>query len=220
MAITLSGNGNQPQQSTQPTQSVESVPKKTISLQKGGNLSLTKEAPGLNNILVGLGWDTNKYDGGFDFDLDASVFMLNGDGKVPSNDEFIFYGQKTHASGAVEHTGDNRTGAGDGDDETIKVDLSKVPANIDKIAFTVTIYEATNRKQNFGLVENAYIRIVNAETNEEVVRYDLGEDFSVENSVNVGEIYRYNGEWNFEAVGAGYSNELKGFTDRYGVVLG
>lgn len=191
-----------------------------ITLSKGANLSLTKEAPGLNNILVGLGWDTNGYDGGFDFDLDASAFMLGADGKVPSNNEFIFYGQKTHASDSVQYMGDNKTGVGDGDDEVVRVDLSKVPANIEKIAFTVTIYEAIKRQQNFGQVENSYIRIINAETNEEVVRYDLCEDFSIENSVNVGELYRHNGEWKFKAVGAGYSNELKGFTDKYGVVLG
>ena len=191
-----------------------------LSLQKGATLSLSKTEPGLNKILVGLGWDTNKYSGGFDFDLDASVFMLNENGKVPSNDEFIFYGQTNYKNGSVMHTGDNRTGEGDGDDESIKVELSNIPSNIHKLVFTVTIYEADIRRQNFGQVSNAYIRIVNEDNGKEICRFDLGEDFSVENSVNVGEIYRYNGEWKFRAVGAGYANGLEGFVNDYGVILG
>ena len=191
-----------------------------ISLSKGEKISLTKQAPGLNNILVGLGWDTNRYDGGFDFDLDASVFMLGKNGKVPSNDEFIFYGQTKYKNGSVIHTGDNRTGEGEGDDEAIKVELSKLPDYIQKLVFTVTIYEADLRKQNFGQVDNAYIRIVNEETGNEICRFDLGEDFSIENSVNVGEIYLDNGEWKFEAIGCGYSKGLEGFVDDYGVILG
>ena len=210
MAITLSNSTN----NTNTTQ------RSNISLTKGANLSLTKEAPGLNNLLVGLGWDVNGYDGGCDFDLDVSVFMLGADGKVPSNDEFIFFNQKVHKSGSVEHTGDNRTGIGTGDDEIIKVDLSKVPSNIEKIAFTVTIYDAVNRRQTFGQVENSYIRIVNEDNNQEIVRYDLVEDFSIENAMVVGELYRYNGEWKFKAVGSGFANNLEGLTNKYGVILG
>lgn len=209
MAITLSN----------PTNNTNNTQKSGISLTKGANLSLTKEAPGLNNILVGLGWDVNGYDGGYDFDLDVSVFMLGQDGKVPSSNEFIFFNQKVHQSGSVEHTGDNRTGVGTGDDEIIKVDLSKVPSNIDKIAFAVTIYDAVNRRQTFGQVENSYIRVLNPENNEEVVRYDLVEDFSIENAMTVGELYRHNGEWKFKAIGAGFANNLEGLINKYGVVL-
>ena len=230
MAITLSGNNssattqgggislscNNDTVTTAPAQ-----PKQTgISLTKGASLSLSKQAPGLNNILVGLGWDTNRYDGGHDFDLDTSVFMLGVNGKVPTNDEFIFYGQTKHKTNSVIHTGDNRTGQGSGDDEAIKVSLSNVPSEITKLVFAVTIHEAYARKQNFGQVEDAYIRVVNEETGEEIVRYDLGEDFSIENAVNVGEIYRYNGEWKFKAIGSGYANGLEGFANDYGVILG
>ena len=233
MAITLSGNNpqqNNPntnsggislstQPTTQPTMSAQPVSGGRISLSKGQKVSLTKQAPGLNNILVGLGWDTNRYDGGQDFDLDASVFMLGENGKVPSDAEFIFFNQKTHSSGCIEHMGDNRTGEGAGDDEVININLSKVPSNINKIVFVVTIYDAQNRRQNFGQVENSYIRLVNADTNIETLRFDLGEDFSIENSVNVAEIYRHNGEWKFNAVGAGYANGLEGFAINYGVNL-
>lgn len=188
-----------------------------ISLSKGEKVSLTKEAPGLNNILIGLGWDTNKYDGGFDFDLDASVFLLGEDKKVTGEGDFIFFNNKKHSSGSVEHMGDNRTGDGDGDDEVVKVDLSKVPSNIHRIDFTVTIYDAITRHQNFGQVENAYIRIVNPDTNEEIIRYDLGEDFSVENAVVVGELYRYNNEWKFNAIGSGFENNLAGLCNNFGI---
>lgn len=212
MAITLNNNTNNLTNSNNTQRS-------SISLTKGANLSLTKEVPELNNLLVGLGWDVNGYSGGYDFDLDVSVFMLGEDGKVPSSNEFIFYNQLRHTSGSVEHMGDNRTGAGDGDDEVIKIDLSKIPSNISKIVFTVTIYEAESRCQTFGQVDNSYIRIVNRDNNQEVVRYDLCEDFSVENAINVGELYRYNGEWKFKAVGAGFANNLEGFTTKYGVQL-
>ena len=150
-----------------------------VSLKKGQKVDLTKTNPGLKEVLIGLGWDTNKYDGGKDFDLDSSVFMLGANGKVASDDDFVFYGNLKHKSGAVEHMGDNLTGAGEGDDEQIKIDLSKVPADVEKIDFTVTIYEAEERKQNFGQVENAFIRVVNSATGEELIRYDLGEDFSI-----------------------------------------
>ena len=187
-----------------------------VNLQKGQKVSLTKGNPGLKNILVGLGWDTNKYDGGFDFDLDAAVFLLGEDGKVPTSDEFVFYGNRVHKSGSVEHLGDNLTGVGDGDDEQITVDLSKVPSNVQRIAFTVTIYEADLRHQNFGQVENAYIHIVDQTTNQELIRYDLGEDFSIETAVIVGEIYKNNGEWKFNAVAAGYQGGLEAICRSFG----
>ena len=188
-----------------------------ISLKKGQKVDLTKTNPGLKNILIGLGWDTNKYDGGSDFDLDASVFLLKADGKVNGNEDFVFYGNLKHVSGSVEHLGDNLTGAGEGDDEEIKIDLSKVPENIEKIDFTVTIYEADERKQNFGQVENAFIRVMNAENNEELIRYDLGEDFSVETAVVIGELYRNKGEWKFNAIGSGFSGGLGALGRNYGV---
>ena len=174
-----------------------------ISLSKGQKVDLTKTNPGLKNILVGLGWDVNQFDSGSDFDLDASAFLLGENGKTTSDSDFIFYSNLEHPSGAVTHMGDNRTGAGEGDDEQITVDLTKVPANISRIAFTVTIYEAEARRQNFGQVSNAFIRLVNADTDEEVVRYDLGEDFSIETAMVVGELYRHNGEWKFNAIGSG-----------------
>ena len=188
-----------------------------ISLKKGQKVDLTKTNPGLKNILIGLGWDTNKYDGGKDFDLDASIFLLNADGKVNSDDDFVFYGNLKHVSGSVEHLGDNLTGAGEGDDEQVKIDLSKVPANVEKIDFTVTIYEAEERKQNFGQVENAFIRVVNQDTNEELIRYDLGEDFSIETAVVIGELYRNKGEWKFNAIGSGFSGGLASLGKNYGV---
>ena len=188
-----------------------------ISLKKGQKVDLTKTNPGLKNILIGLGWDTNKYDGGKDFDLDASVFLLNGEGKVNGDEDFVFYGNLKHVSGAVEHLGDNLTGAGEGDDEEIKIDLTKVPEGIEKIDFTVTIYEAEERKQNFGQVENAFIRVVNEATGEELIRYDLGEDFSIETAVVIGELYRNKGEWKFNAIGSGFSGGLASLGKNYGV---
>ena len=188
-----------------------------INLKKGQKVDLTKTNPGLKNILIGLGWDTNKYDGGKDFDLDASIFLLNAEGKVNSDDDFVFYGNLKHVSGSVEHLGDNLTGAGEGDDEQVKIDLSKVPADIEKIDFTVTIYEAEERKQNFGQVENAFIRVVNQDTNEELIRYDLGEDFSIETAVVIGELYRNKGEWKFNAIGSGFSGGLASLGKNYGV---
>ena len=188
-----------------------------INLQKGQKVSLTKGNPGLKNIMIGLGWDVNRYDGGADFDLDAAVFMLGENGKTPTSDEFIFYGNLVHKSGAIEHMGDNLTGQGDGDDEQIKVDLTKVPDNIQKMDFTVTIYEADKRHQNFGQVDNAYIRIVDENTNEELIRYDLGEDFSIETAVVVGEIYRYNGEWKFNAIGSGFQGGLAALCGNFGI---
>ena len=188
-----------------------------VNLSKGQKVDLTKNNPGLSKLLIGLGWDVNKYDGGSDFDLDASVFLLGANGKVTGDGDFIFYGNLKHASGSVEHMGDNRTGAGEGDDEQIKVDLSKVPASIDKIDFTVTIYEADERKQNFGQVSNAYIRVMDETNNKELIRYDLGEDYSIETALVVGELYRNRGEWKFNAIGNGYQGGLRALGLDYGV---
>ena len=191
-----------------------------VSLKKGQKVDLTKTNPGLKEVIVGLGWDVKRYDGGSDFDLDASVFMLGDNGKVPSDSEFIFYGNKKHTSGSVEHMGDNLTGEGEGDDEQIKINLATIPANISKIDFTVTIYEAEQRKQNFGQVENAFIHVMNAANGEELIRYDLTEDFSIETAVVVGELYRHNGEWKFNAIGSGFEGGLASLGRNYGVNIG
>lgn len=188
-----------------------------INLQKGQKVDLTKGNPKLNNLLVGLGWDVNQYDGSADFDLDAAVFMLGANGRVPTQDEFIFYGNLLHKSESVQHMGDNLTGAGEGDDEQIRVNLSSVPASVEKIAFTVTIYESEARRQNFGQVSNAFIRIVNEENNQELIRYDLGEDFSIETAVVVGELYRHNGDWKFNAIGSGFQGGLAALCGHYGI---
>ena len=188
-----------------------------VSLSKGQKVDLTKGNPGLSKIIVGLGWDTNKYDGGADFDLDAAAFLLDANGKVTSDADFVFYGNLKHSSGSVEHLGDSLTGEGDGDDEQIKIDLASVPANVDKIGFTVTIYDVETRKQNFGQVSNAYIRIIDEASNSELIRYDLGEDFSIETAVVVGELYRNGGEWKFNAIGSGFQGGLKALCQNYGV---
>ncbi len=187
-----------------------------ISLSKGGNINLSKEEPGLSKVLVGLGWDVRSSDGDA-FDLDASAFMLNASNKVRSDADFIFYNQLKSACGSVEHTGDNRTGAGDGDDEVVKLDLTKIPADVQKIAFSVTIHDAEARRQNFGMIASAYIRIVNELTSREIARYDLSEDASVETALIFGEIYRHNGEWKFRAVGQGYKGGLGPLAKNYGV---
>ena len=187
-----------------------------VSLSKGQKVDLTKGNPGLKNILVGLGWDINAFEGA-EFDLDASAFMAGANGKCPSDQEFIFYSNPKHPSGSVESLGDNRTGDGDGDDEQIMVDLSKVPANIERIAFTCTIYDADARGQNFGQVNNAYIHLLNQATGEELIRYDLGEDFSIETAVVVGELYRNNGEWKFNAIGSGFQGGLAALCNYYGI---
>ena len=188
-----------------------------INLTKGQKVDLTKGNPSLKNIMVGLGWDVNAFDSGADFDLDATVFMVGANGKCPTEKEFIFYGNLTHDSEAVQHMGDNLTGGGGGDDEQIKVDLTKIPSNIDKIAFTVTIYDSDVRKQNFGQVSNAYIRIVDETTGTEIIRYDLGEDFSIETAVVVGELYRHNGDWKFNAIGSGFQGGLAALCGHYGI---
>lgn len=187
-----------------------------VSLVKGQKVDLTKGNAGLKKILVGLGWDTNKYDGD-DFDLDTSAFLLDKNGKVTTDKDFVFFNNLVHPSGAVKHMGDNLTGSGDGDDEQIIVDLAKIPENIEKIAFTVTIYEADSRMQNFGMVSNAYIRMSNEETGEEMIRYDLGEDYSTETSMVLGELYRHNGEWKFNAIGASYAGGLTALCNGYGL---
>lgn len=188
-----------------------------INLSKGQKVNLTKSNPGLKNIIAGLGWDINAFDSGSDFDLDASVFMCAANGKCPTEKEFIFYGNAEHTSGAVKYMGDNLTGAGDGDDEQIHVDLSKIPSNIEKIAFTVTIYEAEERRQNFGQVSNAFIRIVDEASNTELIRYDLGEDFSIETAIIVGELYKNNNEWKFNAIGSGFQGGLAALCNYFGV---
>ncbi|AYB00108.1 TerD family protein [Lachnoanaerobaculum umeaense] len=188
-----------------------------ISLKKGQKVSLTKGNPGLKNVVVGLGWDTNAYDTGSDFDLDAAAFCLTDSGKVSSQNDFVFFGNLNHVSGAISHLGDNLTGAGDGDDEQIKIDLSKVPAEITKIAFTVTIYEADARRQNFGQVSNAFVRIFDENSGEELLRYDLGEDFSIETAVVFGELYKNGEEWKFNAIGSGYQGGLAALCNMYGI---
>ena len=188
-----------------------------VNLSKGQKVDLTKGNPGLSQLLVGLGWDVNKYDGGFDFDLDAAAFLLGANGKVASDADFVFYGNLKHASGAVEHMGDNLTGAGEGDDEQIQVNLAAVPASVERISFTVTIYDADVRRQNFGQVSNSFIRVVNQANGEELIHYDLGEDFSIETAVVVGELYRHSGEWKFSAIGSGFQGGLKALCQNYGV---
>jgi tellurium resistance protein TerD len=197
-----------------------------VSLQKGGRVSLTKEAPGLKNIHVGLGWKERETEG-TEFDLDASAFLLDGTGKVPSDAHFVFYGTPKSddgmhraPDGSVEYTGDNRSGASSGDAEVINVYLDKIPESIAKVAFTVTIYDAEARRQSFGQVSNAYIRLVNKDTNEEVVRFDLGEDFSTENAVVFAELYRNGDDWKFNAIGQGYSGGLAALGRAYGVNIG
>ena len=189
-----------------------------ISLNKGGNLSLSKTDPSLNQVLIGLGWDARATDGA-DFDLDASAFLLATNDKVRGETDFIFYNQTRSPEGSVEHTGDNRTGEGDGDDEAVKINLAKVPADVQKIAITVTIHDAESRGQNFGQVQNAFIRVVNDQTNVEIVRFDLNEDYSTETAMIFGELYRHNGEWKFRAVGQGYNGGLRAMCGQYGISI-
>ena len=188
-----------------------------VSLQKGQKVSLTKGNPGLKKVVVGLGWDVNQFDTGGDFDLDAAAFLLTDTGKVSRQEDFVFFGNLKHPSESVQHMGDNLTGAGEGDDEQIKIGLSKVPENITKIAFTVTIYEPEQRRQNFGQINNAFIRIYNEDTGEEMLRYDLGEDFSIETAAVFGEVYKNGSEWKFNAIGSGYQGGLKALCAQYGV---
>ncbi|MBR7627739.1 TerD family protein [Aeromonas popoffii] len=189
-----------------------------VSLAKGGNVSLTKADAGLKVVMAGLGWDQRVTDGSA-FDLDASVFMVGENGKVLTDASFIFYGNKLSACGSVEHQGDNRTGEGDGDDEQIKIDLAKVPANVKKLVFAVTIHEADQRKQNFGMVSNGYIRMSNNESQVELARFDLSEDASVETAMIFGELYLHNGEWKFKAIGQGFAGGLPALATAHGVNL-
>lgn len=188
-----------------------------VNLTKGQKVDLTKGNPSLKRIMVGLGWDVNQYDSGADFDLDAAAFLLGANGKCPNEKDFVFYGNLTHPSEAVKHMGDNLTGEGEGDDEQIEVDLTMIPANIQRVAFTVTIYDADRRRQNFGQVSNSFIRIVDDITGMELIRYDLGEDFSIETAVVVGELYRHNGEWKFNAIGSGFQGGLAALCGHYGI---
>ncbi|USX28963.1 TerD family protein [Oxalobacteraceae bacterium OTU3CINTB1] len=187
-----------------------------ISLQKGGNVNLSKEAPGLTKVVIGLGWDPRATDGAA-FDLDGSAFMLKADGKVRGDSDFIFYNNLKSTDGSLVHNGDNTTGQGDGDDETLTVDLSRVPAEIDRLSFCVTIHEAEQRKQNFGMIGKAFIRCLNANGNAELARYDLSEDSSVETAMIFGELYRAGAEWKFKAVGQGFKGGLGPLARSFGV---
>jgi tellurium resistance protein TerD len=191
----------------------------SVSLSKGGNVSLEKVAPGMTKMIIGLGWDTRATDG-VDFDLDASVFLLGEDGKVVDEKSFIFYNNLKSVCGSVLHTGDNLTGEGEGDDEAIKIDLSMVPAKVSKIAISVTIHDGEKRNQNFGQVSNAFVRVVDEANGVEAVRYDLSEDYSVETAMNFGEIYRHNGDWKFKAIGQGFAGGLKPMAQEFGVSVG
>ncbi|WEG12970.1 TerD family protein [Pullulanibacillus sp. KACC 23026] len=189
----------------------------TITLSKGQRIDLTKTNPGLTKAIIGLGWDTNKYSGGHDFDLDASAFLADASGKVVNELEFVFYNNMKSPDGGVEHTGDNRTGEGEGDDEQIIIDFPKLSSHIERIGIAVTIHEADVRNQNFGQVSNAFVRVVNPETDEEILRYDLGEDFSIETAVIVCELYKHQGEWKFNAIGSGFSGGLAALCRNYGL---
>ncbi|NJQ03284.1 TerD family protein [Streptomyces zingiberis] len=187
-----------------------------VSLSKGGNVSLSKEAPGLSAVTVGLGWDVRTTTG-TDFDLDASALLVDSSGKVVSDQHFVFFNNLKSPEGSVEHTGDNLTGEGEGDDESIKVNLGAVPAEVDKIVIPVSIHDADNRQQSFGQVRNAFIRVVNQADNNELARYDLTEDASTETAMVFGELYRHGAEWKFRAVGQGYASGLRGIAQDFGV---
>ena len=191
----------------------------SISLAKGGNVSLTKLAPSLTKVAVGLGWDVRTTTGA-DFDLDATALVCGPDGKVLDDRHFVFYNNLTSPDGSVEHTGDNLTGAGEGDDEVINVNVSAVPVGVDKVVFAVSIYEGATRGQSFGQVVNAFIRVVDATTGTELARYDLSEDASTETAMIFGELYRHSGEWKFRAIGQGYASGLAGIAKDYGVNVG
>jgi tellurium resistance protein TerD len=190
-----------------------------ISLQKGGNVSLTKTDPGLTNALVGLGWDARSTDGAA-FDLDTSVFLVGESGKVLSDGHFVFYNQKTSPDGAVVHSGDNTTGVGEGDDEQVSINLPQVDANVQRIVFAVTIHEAESRRQNFGMVRNAFMRVLNKNSGTEIARFDLSEDYSTETAMIFGEVYRNGSEWKFKAVGQGFAGGLKALATDHGVNIG
>lgn len=186
-----------------------------INLEKGGRINLEKEAPGLKKVLIGLGWDGNPTDTGAEFDLDASAFLLDAADKLTVDGGFVFYNNLKSFDGSLVHSGDNRTGAGDGDDEMLTLELAKVDAAIVNIPFVVTIHQAAQRGQNFGQVRNAYVRLVDAETNKEIAKYELDEDFSAETAVEFGRLYKKDGEWRFQAVGAGFKTGLDAFVSKY-----
>ncbi|MER1986386.1 MAG: TerD family protein [Solibacillus sp.] len=188
-----------------------------IQLSKGQRIDLTKDNPALKNIIVGLGWDVKNFDGGAEFDLDASAFLLNEQGKCRQDSDFIFYNNLVSQDGSIEHTGDNRTGEGDGDDEQIKVHLNKVSADVHRVAITVTIHDAETRRQNFGQVTNAFVRLVDEDLGSEILRFDLGEDFSIETAVVFCELYRHGNDWKFNAVGSGYQGGLGALVNAYGL---
>lgn len=188
-----------------------------VQLSKGQRIDLTKTNPGLVKAMIGLGWDTNKYQGGRDFDLDASAFLVDENDKCLNDQDFVFYNNLSHPSGAVVHSGDNRTGEGDGDDEQLIVDFSKIPSNVHKIGITVTIHDANTRHQNFGQVSNAFVRVLDDSNNQELLRFDLGEDFSIETAVVICELYRYGNDWKFSAVGSGFSGGLADLCSNYGL---
>lgn len=187
----------------------------SINIKKGERINLAKEAPGLKKVGVGLGWDANVTDTGGEFDLDASVFMLGENGKIPEDEYFVFYNNLLSPDGSIKHLGDSRTGEASGDDETIEINLTQINSAIQELIFVVTIHEADQRRQNFGQVRNSFIRIYDSETNTEVTRYDLEEDFSRETSVEFGRLYRKDGSWRFQAVGQGYNAGLQSFVDKY-----
>lgn len=188
-----------------------------IQLAKGQRIDLTKTNPGLIKAIIGLGWDTNKYQGGHDFDLDASAFLVDANNKCQNDLDFVFYNNLQHPSGAVVHTGDNRTGEGEGDDEQLVVDFTKIPANVHRIGITVTIHDAELRQQNFGQVSNAFVRLADDATQQELLRFDLGEDFSIETAVVVCELYRHGNDWKFNAIGSGFSGGLASLCKNYGL---
>ncbi|MBY0120411.1 TerD family protein [Bacillus sp. S/N-304-OC-R1] len=188
-----------------------------IQLAKGQRIDLTKTNPGLTKAIIGLGWDTNKYQGGHDFDLDASAFLVDENNRCQNDLDFVFYNNLQHPSGAVIHTGDNRTGEGEGDDEQLVVDFTKIPSNVHRIGITVTIHDAEIRQQNFGQVSNAFVRLVDDSNNQELLRFDLGEDFSIETAVVVCELYRHGNDWKFNAIGSGFSGGLASLCRNYGL---
>ena len=187
-----------------------------VTLTKGSRVNLTKDT-GLKSGLLGLGWDTNRYQGAADFDLDLVIFMCDRSSRCVGENHFIFYHNLKDPAGSVIHSGDNRTGAGDGDDESATINFANIPQNVEKLVVAVTIYEAESRSQNFGMVDNAYVRMVNLENQEEILRYDLGEDFSIQTSVVFAEIYKQAGDWKFKAVGQGYAKELVDLCREYGI---
>lgn len=189
----------------------------SVVLEKGQRITIAKDDGGLQKVVIGLGWDTNRYDGDSEFDLDVSAFFIGADGKVTSDSDFIFYNQTTHSSGAIDYSGDNRTGDGNGDDETFTVNLSKVPSNIQKIVFAASIYDGVNRLQNFGMVDNSYIRAYDAVSKEELFICELNEEHSLKTGMIAGELYRKNGEWKFNAIKSGCDGGLEVIARNFGV---